>query len=141
MSGTAIVRALLANYEPLTALVPAARIRAGILPENTVLPAVSVTSISENEQETTARNLTGKMIRERVQVTVLAKENGDGSGYAAMKRALRAAALGPGVHTGVVAGYHVRSVLPWGVGPEIPPGDDKIFEQSRDFMVTFIEAN
>jgi hypothetical protein len=141
MSGTAIIRALLVAHAPLTTLVPADRIRAGILPEKTVLPAVSVTSISENEQETTARNLPGKMIKERVQVTVLTKDAGDGVAYVSMKRALRAAALGPGVHTGVIAGYHVCSVLPWGVGPEIPPGDDKIYEQSRDFMVTFIEAN
>jgi hypothetical protein len=35
----------------------------------------------------------------------------------------------------------VRSVLPAGGGPEIPPGDDKIYEQSRDFVVTFTEAN
>lgn len=135
MSGTAIVRALLAGYEPLTALVPAVNIRAGTLPQNTTLPGVVATTVGDNDQETTARNLSTRLVKERVQVTVLAKD------YETMKRALKAARLGPGVHTGIIAGYQVRSVLPWGVGPEIPPGDDKIYEQSRDFMVTFIEAN
>lgn len=135
MSGTAIIRALLAAHSPLTALVPTANIRAGILPQNTVLPAVGASTVSENEQETMARNLPGKMIRERVQVTVLAKD------YETMKRVMKATALGPGTFAGQINGYYVRSILPWGVGPEIPPGDDKIYEQSRDFMVTFIEAN
>lgn len=135
MSGTAIMRALLAAHAPLTALVPAINIRAGILPQNTTLPGVVATTVSDNEQETTARNLPGRLVKERVQVTVLAKD------YDSMKLVLKATRLGAGVHTGVIAGYHVRSVLPWSVGPEIPPGDDKIFEQSRDFMVTFIEAN
>lgn len=135
MSGTSIMRALLAAHAPLTALVPTNNIRAGVLPQNTTLPGVVATTVSDNEQETTARNLPGRLVKERVQVTVLAKD------YDSMKLVLKATRLGAGVHTGIIAGYHVRSVVPWGVGPEIPPGDDKIYEQSRDFMVTFIEAN
>jgi hypothetical protein len=75
------------------------------------------------------------LIRERVQVTALARD------YPTMKRLLHAAGLGRGVHTGLIAGFQVHSVIPLGTNPEIPPGDDKIFEQSRDFMVTFTEAN
>lgn len=135
MSGVAIVRALLANHEPLTALIPAAKIINGQVPQNTAMPAISVRSISGNEQGTTARNLTVKMIRERVQVTVYSKN------FVEMERALKACSLGSGVHTGTVATFKVLSVMPDYVGPYIGPDGDEIHEQSRDFMVTFIEAN
>lgn len=135
MSGVAIIRELLANHAPLTALVPAASIRSGSLPQKQTPPAISVRSISANEQRTTARNLQSKMIRERVQVTCYA------STFELMERMLKAAALGRGVYTGIVKTFAVRSVLPESVGPYIEATDDKIHEQSRDFMVTFIEAN
>lgn len=135
MSGTAIMRALLAATPAVTALVPAKSIIAGIVPQGAVLPAIGVTQISGSEEGTMARNMPNRMIRERVQVTVLAKD------YPTMKQIVSAAALGSGVFTGTINGFKVRSILPWGVNPEIPPGDDKIYEQSRDFMVTFVEAN
>lgn len=134
MSGAAIVRTLLAAHAPVTALVPAAKIFAGLAPQGTLAPAVSVHTIGDYEQHDVRRQAKG-LIRERVQVTVLA------GNYVQMKAILRAAALGPGVYNGTTAGFRVRSVLPAGGGPEIPPGDDKIFEQSRDFVVTFTEAN
>lgn len=136
MSGVAIVRALLAAHAPVLAMVPAARVFAGTIPQGSVLPAVGVTMVGDSEQGTTARNLRTKMIRERIQVTVLVKED-----YAKFKNLLKATSLGAGIHNGVVVGFVVRSVLPWGTGPEIPPDDDRILEQSRDFMVTFMEAN
>lgn len=133
MSGVAILRALLLANTSVTAIT--ARVVAGVLPQGVTLPAIGVSEVSSNEERTVARNLPVKMIRERVQVTALAKD------YATMKKLIKAAALGPGVHTGVVLGFRVNSILPEGVGPEIPPADDGIYEQSRDFMVTFLEAN
>lgn len=136
MSGVAIMFALLSQNEALTTLTP--RVRAGILPQGTVLPAVGISSVGDTEESTVARNMPVKMIRERVQVTAYAKGE---NAYAQMKRMIKVAALGPGVHTGVVAGFKVCSILPLGTNPEIPPADDGIYEQSRDFMVTFLEAN
>lgn len=136
MSGVAIVRAMLAAHAPLLALVPAIKVFAGGIPQGTVLPAIGVSEVGNNEQTTTARNLSTKMIRERVQVTVLTNND-----YPLLKRVLKAAALGPGMHTGQVLTYKVRSVMDQGTNPEIPVADDRIYEQSRDFMVTFIEAN
>lgn len=133
MSGVAIMFALLSDDSSLASITP--RVRAGILPQGIVLPAVGISSVGEGEESTMARNLPVKMIRERVQVTALAKD------YPTMRRLVKAAALGPGVHTGVVAGFKVCSILPLGTNPEIPPADDGIYEQSRDFMVTFLEAN
>lgn len=137
MSATAIVRDLLGRYAPLTELVPNAKIYAGQIPQNTTLPAISVTAVGGggDKVRTTARNFEKMMREERVQVTVLAKN------YMLMERILKAASLGPGVHSGNVAGFRVNSVLPEGLGPYIGPAGDEIHEQSRDFMVTFVEAN
>lgn len=136
MSGAAIVRALLAASPTVTALVPASRIYAGQIPQGTTLPAIGAAPIGGGEKvRTTARNRPTKMMEERVQVTVWAKD------YPTMERVLKAAGLGPGVHTGMVNGFRVNHVLPERLGPYIGPAGDEIHERSRDFMVTFIEAN
>ena len=138
MSAVAIVRALLAADPVVTNLVPADRIYVGPATQFTVLPVISVTRIYGDEISTIARRQPGKTMRTRVQVTVLAKDPG---GYAASEKILKAAALGAGVHTGMVLSYHVKSILQQGEGPDLPVGDDKIHEKSRDFMVTFSEPN
>jgi hypothetical protein len=136
MSGSAIVRSLLANMPALTSLVPAARIFSGQVPQQTALPSISVRPISSTEKaQPMARNLSKKMVEERIQVTVWAKS------FIEMERILKAASLGPGVHTGTVVGFRVNSILPWYIGPYLGPDGDEIHEQSRDFMVTFVEAN
>lgn len=135
MSGVAIIRTLLANHAPLLALMPASKIIAGQIRQDTVLPAISIRTISENEQATSARNLTVKMLRERVQVTIYTKD------FVQLDKIRKACSLGRGVHTGTVATFKVLSVLPEYVGPYLGPDGDEIHEQSRDFMVTFIEAN
>jgi len=135
MSGTAIIRSLLAAHTPVTGLVPVNKIIAGTVAQGTVLPAISVRSVSANEQWTTANNLSVKMVRERIQVTVY------GRTFVEMERILKACALGRGVYTGTVATFKVRSIIREAVGPYIEATDDNIHEQSRDFMVTFIEAN
>lgn len=137
MSGVAIMRTLLTQHAPLTALVPTANIIAGTIALGTLKSAISIRSVSSTEFWTTANNLPVKMVRERIQVT--AYSNGD---FPLLERILKAAALGRGVYTGTVGSYRVRSILRENVGPYSGPGDnDKIHEQSRDFMVTFIEAN
>lgn len=135
MSGVAIIRKLLTQYAPVLALVPATRIHAGQIPQGEVLPAIGVSEISVVEISTIARRTAGKTSRARVQVTVLSKN------YTEMKNVIKACALGSGVHTGTVQGYDVKAITQEGIGPEIPPGDDLILEQSRDFMVTFSEPN
>lgn len=135
MSGAAIVRELLAGNVGVTNITTADRVRVGILPQGATLPALSVHEVGSGEEPTVARNMPKKMIRERVQVTALAHD------YVLMKRLLKAADLGAGVKTGFVLGFKVCSILPEGTGPEIPPGDSKIYEQSRDFVVTFLDSN
>lgn len=139
MSAVVIIRELLKARSQVTDLVPAARIRIGEVPLATELPAINITDVSGDEIETVARRRPFTTIRARVQVTVYARS------YADQERILLACKLGAGVHTGVLAvggrEIHVNAVEPAGVGPAIPPGEDKIYERSRDFMVTFKEAN
>lgn len=137
MSGPLIIRAMLRAHAPLTAKIPAARIEVGGLPQGAVLPAISITEISAyTVQDTTRRRTATEAIRSRVQVTVYTKDD-----YATLKQVLLLAKMGPGVHAGQIGPWFVNSVTPAGVGPEIPRSDDLIYEQSRDFMVTFAEAN
>lgn len=135
MSSTAIIHALLASTPAVTAIVPVARIITGVVPQATPLPAISVSEVSSTAEMTVSRRTDTELVRSRVQVTVYGKN------YPQMKQLLLACKMGKGVKNGTVAGFYVNSVMPAGTGPEIPPGDDKIYEQSRDFMVTFAEAN
>lgn len=146
MSGVAIVRNLLANYAPLLALLPKEKIFAGHIPQGTALPAIGVSEVYTREIRATTRNATTKTSRARIQVTVLTSGSTNTvAGYAQLKNIIKAAGLGPGVHTHLYQGagfaYNVKAVEPDGIGPEIPPADDKIYEQSRDFIVTFAEPN
>lgn len=136
MSAVVIMRNLMLAWAPVTALVPPERIRIGVLPQDIgTLPAIGITSVGGDAIETTARNLSVETIRERVQVTVYAKS------YQEQERILLACKLGPGVHNGEVGSHYVNSAIPLGTNPAIPPGEDGIYERSRDFMVTFREAN
>ncbi len=136
MSSTAIMRALLQSHAPLTALVPASKIFTGVIKQGTILPAILITEVDGYPRAvSTTRDQSHDMIEARVQVTVQAKAEGD------MKRILLAAKLGKGMHSGRVGAYRVKSVIPAGVNPELVPDDNGIYEQSRDFMVTFMEAN
>lgn len=136
MSSTSIMRALLKAHAPLTALVPEEKIFTGVIPQGTVLPAILITEVDGTPKQTsTTREHSHDMIDSRVQVTVNA------TSYPAMKKILLAAKLGKGMHSGRFGNYRVKSVVPLGTNPELVPGDDEIYEQSRDFMVTFMEAN
>lgn len=135
MSAVVIMRELLIARSQVATKVPAARVFIGATPQGVLLPAVAVSDVGGNEIRTIARNGPTSTVRNRVQVTVYART------YEDQERLLLACKLGAGVHTGTVRGYKVKAVEPMGTNPAIPPGDDKIYERSRDFMVTFTEAN
>ena len=136
MSAVAIMRALLIAHAPVAALVPAERVIAGTIPEGTQLPAISVMEVGGDELPTIARAGATTTNVMRVQVTTVALS------YAMQKSLMAATKLGPGVHTGTVVGFDLKAVQPAGIGPDLNNlDDDGIYEQSRDFMVTFSEPN
>ena len=133
MSAVAVMRALLLAHVPLTNLV-GSRISAGTVPLASI-PAVSVREVSRVERTTLANDSALAMVTARIQVTVYAAD------YTQQKALLLAAKLGAGVHAGVIAGVTVLSVTRDMVGPDMSDEDGVIFEQSRDFKVSYLEPN
>lgn len=133
MNGPVILRALLLAHAPVTALVD--KVYTGTVPQDAVLPAIGIKEISRVEHDTVARSGPATLVTARIQVTVYSKS------YPQQKALLTAAKLGSGVFTGLIAGVNVRSVLRDMVGPDFSDEAAGLFEQSRDFMVTYIEPN
>lgn len=131
MNGVVIMSTLLRTFGPVTDIV-GAEIYAGNVPQSATLPALGIKEISRVEQDTAARE-GGALVTARIQVTVQTKS------YPQQKALLLATKLGGGVHTGLIAGVEVRSVLRDAIGPDLSDDDAQIFEQSRDFKVTYIE--
>ena len=129
MNAIAIMRELLMGHAPVVALV-GDNVRAGDVGYNQ-LPAIGLSEISRREADTIAR--TSKMVTARVQVTV------HGRSYPEQKELLQAVRLGDGVFTGTVAGVQVRSVLRDTVGPDLGDPEVGLFQQTPDFVGTYIE--
>lgn len=129
MNAVMIMRALLLAHQPVVDLV-GENVVAGDIDYDQV-PAIGLSEIGRREADTVAR--TSRMVTARVQVTVHARD------YGVQKDLLQAARLGPGVFTGVVAGVEVRSVLRDTVGPDLSDPTAGLFQQSRDFIVTYLE--
>ena len=131
MSGTAIARYLLANNSGLTATVSADKIKPGLIPINTVLPAISVKQISGREHQLIKRG-SNQLVTERIQITVQTAT------YVQQKAiiALIRAAL-PGTR-GTVNTFTVDSITYESDGPDLEYENPVIFEQSLDYFVKFI---
>lgn len=132
MNAITVMRAMLCARAPLAALVSPDDVVAGTVQQG-VAPAVGISELSRVETPTVSRNSSCVLVRARVQVTVYAKS------YPQQKELLAATSLGKGVHSGTIAGVVVRSILPAGVGPDFSNDDAGLYEQSRDFIVTYIE--
>lgn len=131
MSGTAIIRSLLATNSPLIAVIPAARIFAGAIPLNTVLPAIAVTQISGVQRNILGMNGIKYQVTDRVQVTVL------GQSYALQKSymTLIRAAL---PHTrGTVNGFNCDSIIQDVEGPDMYEQTSAIYQQSQDYFIKY----
>ena len=129
--GVSSVRYLLANSAGLTGQVAATKIMAGVLPQGTAAPAVSIMSVSAIRPQNIA-DASG-MVRERVQVTVLAAT------YPALKtvQGLVRAALPRS--RGVVNGCAVDSIIPDVQGPDFTDPDNGLYIGTQDYMVTYTE--
>jgi hypothetical protein len=128
MSSVAIIRYILANDATLTATVPATKIMAGVLPLNTVLPAIGITQISG--VQTNYVSAPGNMQRDRVQVTVEATTYPQGKAIIDLIRDVFAT-----YKRGTVNGFACDSVVPDLVGPDLWDSQTGIYTQSIDFIV------
>ena len=132
MSGVAICRTLLSANSALTAAVPASKIMAGVIPLNTVLPAVSVAQISGRSHNDIAMDSSPKLITERVQVTVMCKS------YPQQKQLLTLVKAALQNTYAVVAGFQCYSIIDDIEGPDIQDVSLDIYFQSCDFMVRYV---
>lgn len=134
MSGVAIIRHLLASHSPLTAEVPAARIRAGDLPLNSSLPAISVNLIDGIPRRTV--DMTDSDFHsDRVQVTVHVHKQDEG--YPLLQQLLGLVMDACPNQRGTLNGFACDSILPDILGPDGEGVVDYILQQSRDFIVKF----
>lgn len=131
MSGVVVVNSILRADAPVVALVPGARIARGFLPVGIALPAIVITSISDNERATVSMAEPDRIVAERIQVTAKAATHAQASAVIAAARD----ALGH--QTGTVGGVSVVSILPAGAGPDLYEADGAIHTRSVDMMVTW----
>lgn len=130
MDGVTAVRAVLIADGAMTALVPATRIMAGVLPQKTALPGITLQSISTND-----RNIPNpgayRHVRERVQATILAKTD---PSRTAAKLALRKAcdAKYPEVDGLIRVTVHLGPG-----GPEFMNEEASLYLATQDLMVTY----
>lgn len=132
MSGTDIVAELLLGDPALLAIVPAERVKGGLLASDIPLPALLIREVSSVDRQQLKQ---GPIVRtvERISVTVRAPS------YRVQKQVMRAVrAVGVGERR-AIAGATSVSVRTAGRGPDmIGPGDS--FEQTQDFRVSFDAA-
>lgn len=129
MSGVAVICHLLANAAAVTARVPADRVFHGDAPLRAALPALSVKQISGTPRNTLAMVEPGRLMAERVQVTVNAKTYDDQKAILAL-----AIAACPN-QRGTVNGVALESILPDQQGGDDFDQDAAIYAQTQDFIV------
>lgn len=138
MSGVAAIWYLLKTNAAVIAVVPAARIMAGDLPLNTVMPAIQVNQISSMPRNPVDMTGTHVLHTDRVQVSVLFKGTQGtptGTGYPGVRSLLRLVlAACPNTH-GTVNGINVDSIIPDIEGPDLSNDADALYSGSRDFLV------
>lgn len=134
MSGINIINALLTADAAVTALVPATRIGAGVLPARTTLPAIGLAIISKVDRNI-ASPAAKVVVTERIQVTVMAND------YPAKQALLAAVRKACRDQHGTIATFAGVAVLTDGAGPDFQSeGGSGIYLQSQDFKVTYSET-
>lgn len=141
MSGVAVIRYLLANNAPLTAVVPDEKIMAGTLPQSVKPKAISVTSVSSVRRNTVAMTEPKTMVTERVQATFHEHQSErDGDDYPGLVTGMRLMRQACPNQRGTINGVEVSSILPDIEGPDLEAPDEGIVARSQDFIVQWHEA-
>jgi hypothetical protein len=133
MNGVIVVRSLLVTDTGVTALVPAAQIVAGTLPQGTSLPAIALMSVSGVDRNIPAPG-PKRRVTERVQVTVLA------ASYPAAKAIIRAVRAAAADRMPASDGITDVTVHTDSAGPDFLDEETGIHMQTQDFRVSFNEA-
>lgn len=134
MDGVAAIRVALVGNAALLELVPADCISAGALSLDAPLPSLMLTSISSNDRNVLSPG-SRRHVRERVQVTILAKN------YSQQKAILRAVRRAAADRLNVdVEGIRAVTIHTEQAGPDLMIEDPAIWCQPQDFLVTYLET-
>ena len=133
MNGVITVRSLLVGDAGLTALVSIARIAAGMLPQGTDVPAISLMSVNSIDRNVPAPGAK-RRVTERVQVTVLARA------YPEAKAILAAVRNAAADQMPAIDGITDVTVHTDSAGPDFLDEETGIHMQTQDFRVSFNEA-
>lgn len=133
MNGIKALRQVLIADAALTALVPAARIVAGILPQGTALPAISLTSVSGNDRNIPSPGAT-RFVTQRIQASILAAD------YPATRTIIAAVRDAAADRRPTVAGLTAVTIHTEGMGPDMMDEAASIYQASQDFAVRYNEG-
>jgi len=122
---SAVVRYILANNAGVLAQVGASKIKAGELPLNIVMPAISVQQFGGDQRKTVAMDSATEQWTETVDVAVHAKT------YPSMKNILRLVQQALPLSRGTVNGFDVDSILASTTGADEYDSDTAIHSQSQ----------
>lgn len=131
MLDVTVIRCLLVNSAPLTAIVSAEKIVFDELAKGTPMPAILIEHISS----VWGKEVSGqsKFCRARVQITVMA------SSYSQKKQIMALLLAAIPRKPGAIAGVNVESILREPDGPDFRDSAAGILMQTQDFMVSFNE--
>ena len=133
MNGVIAVRSLLVADTGVTSLVPVVRIAAGMLPQGTDLPAISLMSVSSVDRNVPAPGAK-RRVTERVQVTVLART------YPEVKAIIAVVRQAVADQMPTIDGLFDVTVHTDSAGPDFLDEETGIHMQTQDFRVSFNEA-
>lgn len=137
MSGAAIINYLLSNAAGMTALVPAANILTGMLPLPEQVPCICVQQIDGQQYNSLTMTETPKLVMQRVQVSVFARDTGGVSGYGKVKSIMAQVLAACPQTKGTVTGYVVDSLITDAEGQDFYDNETLIYSQTQDFLVAF----
>jgi hypothetical protein len=135
MSAVKVIRSLLTANTAVTAIAPAARIIAGIVPQGTPLPAISVAEVGCPFNPKIGEIGGNTEATSRVQVTAQTKD------YGQAQNLVRLARKACNLQRGTVAGIQVVRIVADSLGPDMSGVDPDDVFKPIDFMVTYLEAN
>lgn len=133
MSAVKVIRALLVASPEVTAIA-GDRVYAGDVPQDAVLPAVSVTEVSNVRIGAIDAQAEFSLVTSRIQATVMSKD------YPSTKPLLDAVRRACDFQRGVIAGVDVASIERDTIGPDLTDEAGNHFK-SIDFKVTYHEQN
>jgi hypothetical protein len=136
MRAEKVIYALLVADAGVTGLAGTAPVRVypSHLPQNTVMPAITVQVVSGMESPVIDAQAGQSLVMSRIQVTVMGKD------YKQLKDLVEAVRLACLYKSGLIAGVRVLAILRDGVGPDLRDDDLDLYLQSIDFMVRHYET-